>query len=96
MNGKIMNKNELILKMELKLNSCDKKIKQATNLILDIIANKLSEGGRAELRGFGAFAVKKYDSMKLNPKTREKFHKSYSVVRFRPGKELRERVNNGI
>ena len=56
----------------------------------------LSEGRRAELRGFGAFSVKhRKPRIGRNPRTgvsvevNEKF-----VPFFKPGKLLRERLNN--
>ena len=70
-------------------------IGQSVNLILDCISDVLAQGGRAEARGFGSFSVN-YRPARLahNPKTLVKLNipAKYSV-HFKPGKELRSRVN---
>ena len=50
-----------------------------------------------ELRGFGAFSAKKRDARTgRNPRTGESVAVSGKAVPyFKPGKELRERVNGG-
>jgi integration host factor subunit beta len=59
------------------------------------ISEELSSGGRVELRGFGSFSIKKRDSRTgRNPKTGESVFVPAKVVpHFKPGKELRERVD---
>ena len=66
-------------------------------VILDEIAEALAEGNRVELRGFGAFSVReRKPRVGRNPRTGEKVEvRAKRVPFFRPGKELRARVNGG-
>lgn len=63
--------------------------------IFDEISSALSRGDRVELRGFGAFVVKKRDARTgRNPRTGDAVDVHEKVVPFfKAGKELRERVN---
>ncbi|WP_237217529.1 integration host factor subunit beta [Falsiroseomonas oryziterrae] len=65
--------------------------------IFDEITGALARGDRVELRGFGAFSTKKRDPRTgRNPRTGTAVAVSAkSVPYFKPGKELRERVNGG-
>jgi len=65
------------------------------NEVITAISTALSEGDRVELRGFGSFTVKKRaPRVGRNPKTGESVHVPAKVVpHFKPGKELRERVD---
>ncbi len=65
------------------------------NLFFDEMSNALANGGRVEIRGFGAFSVKKYKAYTgRNPKTGEKIKiESKKLPFFKPGKELKERVD---
>jgi integration host factor subunit beta len=62
--------------------------------IFDEIAAALSRGGRVELRGFGAFMVKKRDARTgRNPRTGDKVAISEKHFPFfKAGKDLRGRV----
>ena len=65
--------------------------------IFDEITAALARGARVELRGFGAFTVKRRDARTgRNPRTGEAVpvHEK-AVPFFKAGKELRERVNRG-
>lgn len=64
-------------------------------LILDAVCRALSNGGRVEIRGFGGFGLNyKPPRQARNPKTGVKvLVPSKYVPHFKPGKELRERVN---
>ncbi len=66
-------------------------------VILDEISEALANGDRVELRGFGAFSVReRKPRIGRNPRTGEKVTVAgKSVPFFRPGKELRARVNGG-
>ena len=61
------------------------------------ISDALVRGDRVELRGFGAFSIKKRDPRTgRNPRTGSAVEVSAKAVPyFKPGKELRERVNGG-
>ena len=65
--------------------------------IFDEIIGALARGDRVELRGFGAFSTKNRDPRTgRNPRTGTAVEVSAkSVPYFKPGKELRERVNGG-
>ena len=70
-------------------------VENIVNAILDTIADALTRGDRVELRGFGAFAVKKRDARTgRNPRTGEAVSVSEKVVPvFKTGKEMRQRLN---
>ncbi len=59
------------------------------------ITAALARGDRVELRGFGAFSTKARDGRTgRNPRTGETVPvEAKSVPYFKPGKELRERIN---
>ena len=63
--------------------------------IFDAITEQLAAGGRVELRGFGAFTVRRRDARKgRNPRTGESFSVAGKAVPFfKAGKELRDRLN---
>jgi len=65
--------------------------------IFDEIVAALAGGDRVELRGFGAFTVKRRNARTgRNPRTGETVTVEEKFVPFfRAGKELRERVNRG-
>ncbi len=65
--------------------------------VFDGITTALAEGRRVELRGFGAFSIKQRDPRTgRNPRTGQSVQVTEKVVpHFKPGKELRERVNGG-
>jgi integration host factor subunit beta len=63
--------------------------------VFEEIVTALAEGNRVELRGFGAFSVKKRDARTgRNPRTGVAVAVSEKVVPFfKAGKDLRERLN---
>lgn len=63
--------------------------------IFEEIAAALARGDRVELRGFGAFSVKKRGSrVGRNPRTGEAVDViAKHIPYFKTGKELRERLN---
>ncbi len=64
--------------------------------VFSAISEELAGGGRVELRGFGSFSIKQREArMGRNPKTGESVPVPAKVVpHFKPGKELRERVDS--
>jgi integration host factor subunit beta len=72
-------------------------IEHAVDVVLDEISVALAAGGRVELRGFGAFSVRKRDARTgRNPRTGATVKVSAKKVPFfKPGKELRLKVNGG-
>lgn len=63
--------------------------------MLDAIAHLLIQGGRAEIRGFGSFSLNyRPPRTGRNPKSGAKVHVPGKYApHFKPGKELRERVD---
>jgi len=72
-------------------------VERIVTTIFDEIGDALARGDRVELRGFGAFSVKKRDSrIGRNPRTGETVHVAEKHIPFfKTGKQLRERLNNG-
>ena len=72
-------------------------IEQVVEIFFDEIAQRLAEGGRVELRGFGAFSTREREARSgRNPRTGETVKvPSKRVPYFKAGKEIRERLNEG-
>lgn len=92
-----MTKSELISKLARQfpqLNRTD--ASDSIDLILQAIGDRLANGGRVEIRGFGSFTVNiRPPRLGRNPKTGEKVRvPEKAVPHFKSGVELRERVNN--
>ena len=90
-----MNKSELIEALAEKMQLPVREAASITNTIIDTMSDALAKGDSIEIRGFGSFVVKKYDSYTgRNPKTGEKIKVSPKKLPFfKVGKDLRERVN---
>jgi integration host factor subunit beta len=73
-------------------------VEAAVRTIIEQVTNKLEEGGRIEIRGFGSFCLHyREPRVGRNPKTGEQVKlEGKSVPHFKPGKSLRERVNTDI
>lgn len=72
-------------------------VEQVVDIFFGEIEGRLAEGGRVELRGFGAFSTRERDARKgRNPRTGESVDvPAKRVPYFKPGKEMRERLNDG-
>ncbi|KQS55177.1 integration host factor subunit beta [Brevundimonas sp. Leaf363] len=70
-------------------------VERVVNVVLGQMTEALSEGGRVELRGFGAFSVRARPARSgRNPRTGEAVEvPAKAVPFFKSGKELRERLN---
>ena len=91
-----MIKSELIQKIaEDNPHLYQRDVERIVSTVFEEITSALSRGDRVELRGFGAFSVKRRDSrMGRNPRTGEAVPvPAKSVPFFKTGKELRERMN---
>ena len=91
-----MIKSELVLKIaEQNPHLYQRDVETLVNAILDTIADALAQGDRVELRGFGAFSVKRREARRgRNPRTGDTvFVEDKFVPFFKTGKELRERLN---
>ena len=71
-------------------------VENIVNTILGTIVDAMKNGDRVELRGFGAFSTKTRDPRTgRNPRTGEAVDvTAKSVPYFKPGKEMRERLND--
>lgn len=99
-----MTKSELIDRMVeaqahaggLQLTSKD--VELAVKTMLEQMSGALASGGRIEIRGFGSFSLH-YRAPRIgrNPKTGESVGLAGKhVPHFKPGKELRDRVNAAL
>jgi integration host factor subunit beta len=70
-------------------------VEKIVNTIFDEIIEAMARGDRVELRGFGAFSVKKRDARTgRNPRTGEAVDvEEKHVPFFKTGKLLRDRLN---
>ncbi|MBB3954405.1 MULTISPECIES: integration host factor subunit beta [Novosphingobium] len=70
-------------------------VERIVDVFFDEIAQRLADGGRVELRGFGAFSTRERDPRKgRNPRTGEAVDvPGKKVPFFKPGKEMRARLN---
>ena len=70
-------------------------VERIVGTIFDEIIEAMASGNRVELRGFGAFSVKKRDARKgRNPRTGESVSVDEKFVPFfKTGKRLRDRLN---
>ncbi len=93
-----MTKSELIESIARKQKHLPAKdVELAVKHLLELMSEALAEGKRIEIRGFGSFSLH-YRPPRLgrNPKTGEAVALSGKYVpHFKPGKDLRERVNAG-
>ena len=73
-------------------------IDNAVREIFETMSETLAIGDRIEIRGFGSFEVRTHEPrVAHNPKTGEQVNLDRrKVVHFKPGVELRARVNNSI
>lgn len=94
-----MTKSELIERIADRQEQLSPKdIELAVKLILEYMSQSLSTGLRIEIRGFGSFSVH-YRAPRVgrNPKTGEPVELDGKYVpHFKPGKELRDKVNETI
>lgn len=70
-------------------------VERVVDVFFDEIGKRLAEGGRVELRGFGAFSTRERDARKgRNPRTGEAVDvPGKKVPYFKPGKEMHKRLN---
>ncbi len=97
--GEKMTKSELIEILAVKNGHLNHKdVELAVKSLLEQMSWALSSGQRIEIRGFGSFSLH-YRPPRIgrNPKTGESVALAAKhVPHFKPGKELRERVNAGL
>ncbi len=85
---------ELLSEQQPHLSQAD--VELAVRSIIEQLSKALSDGERIEIRGFGSFCLHyRPPRMGRNPKTGEAVAlPGKHVPHFKPGKELRERVND--
>ncbi len=91
-----MNKSELIDAISQKLELPLREASSITDTILDTMVDAMVKGDAIEIRGFGSFVVKNYETYYgRNPKTGQKIAvPPKKLPFFKVGKELKERVNS--
>ncbi len=91
-----MTKSELIIKLASRQSLLSaKEVENAVKEMLEQMADTLEDGDRIEIRGFGSFSLH-YRAPRTgrNPKTGSSVDlEGKYVPHFKPGKELRERVD---
>ena len=89
-----MTKAELVSKIAAKANITKASAERSLNAFLDSVKGALTKDGKLTLTGFGAFAVETRKARKgRNPRTGAEIKIPASkVVKFRPGKNLKEAV----
>jgi len=92
-----MTKAELTEALSKELNIPLRTTTDIISTILDAMINALAKGDNIEIRGFGSFTIKHYDSYTgRNPKTGvETVVKAKKLPFFKVGKDLKEAVNAG-
>ena len=91
-----MTKSELIQHIaEMNPHLYHRDVERIVSTIFEEISDALARGDRVELRGFGAFSVKKRQSrVGRNPRTGEAVQVAEKFIPFfKTGKQLRERLN---
>lgn len=93
-----MTKSELIEALAARQNHlAASDVELAVKSLLEQMSQALAHGERIEIRGFGSFSLRyRPPRMGRNPKTGDAVALPGKYVpHFKPGKELRERVNRG-
>ncbi len=94
-----MTKSELIEIIAARQNQLSAKdVELAVKTLIEQMSETLATGERIEIRGFGSFSLH-YRAPRIgrNPKTGESVGLAGKYVpHFKPGKELRDRVNQGV
>ncbi|TQV76885.1 integration host factor subunit beta [Aliikangiella marina] len=94
-----MTKSELIERLAARQTQLSlKDVELVVKSIIEHMAQSLAKGERIEIRGFGSFSLH-YRAPRVgrNPKTGQSVQlEGKYVPHFKPGKELRERVNESV
>jgi integration host factor subunit beta len=90
-----MNKSDLVEYLAKNTDLTQKKSEKVINLVFDEMTKALKGNDKIEIRGFGSFTVKEYESYTgRNPKTGETIQvKSKRLPFFKVGRELKKRVD---
>ncbi|WP_236555925.1 integration host factor subunit beta [Alcanivorax sp. S71-1-4] len=94
-----MTKSELIERISARQKQLSPKdVELAVKSLIEEMADNLANGGRIEIRGFGSFSLHfRAPRVGRNPKTGASVElQGKYVPHFKPGKELRDRVNQAM
>ena len=94
-----MTKSELIeILAQKQIQLAYKDVELAVKTMIDHMGNTLANGERIEIRGFGSFSLHyRPPRVGRNPKTGDSVELAAKYVpHFKPGKEMRERVNDSM
>ncbi len=93
-----MIKSELIQTVAKKADLSSSKAEIIVDVIFETMVSALKKDIRIEIRGFGSFANRYYDSYKgRNPRTGEVINvKKKRLPFFKVGKELKDSLNPGL
>lgn len=91
-----MTKSELVSAVAAKANLKKVEAEKAVAAFVETVTETLKSGGKLGLIGFGTFSTSKRAARKgQNPQTGKKINIPASVVpKFKPGKGLKDAVNN--
>jgi len=91
----IINRSELIAQLSARFSLEPADAESITRVIFEALAHALIQGNRIEIRGFGSFELRFRPKRRArNPKTGVWIEtKAKYSIHFKPGKEMRERVN---
>ena len=93
-----MNKSDLIEQLAVTMQLSGREAAAIVDTILETMTDALTRGDSIEIRGFGSFVVKEYESYTgRNPKTGELITvRPKRLPLFKVGKDLREQVNRRV
>ncbi len=93
-----MIRSELVETLALNQDIPLKRAEQVVSEVFDAMSEALTAGDKIEIRGFGSFVVREYESYTgRNPKTGERIEvKPKKLPFFKTGKDLKERVLAGV
>jgi integration host factor subunit beta len=89
-----MNKSDLTKALSREMDLPIRKAEEIVDVVFDTMSTSLISGDRIEIRGFGSFTARQYESYTgRNPKTGEKtFVEAKKLPFFKVGQDLRERL----
>ena len=93
-----MNKSDLIEQLAVTMQLSGREAAAIVDTILETMTDALTRGDSIEIRGFGSFVVKEYESYTgRNPKTGELITvRPKRLPFFKVGKDLWEQVNRRV
>jgi integration host factor subunit alpha len=90
-----MTKADIVEKVHGKTGFSKKESSEAVETVLEILKERLENGNKVKLSGFGNFVIRKKDVRKgRNPKTGEEMEISARrVLTFKPSQKLKDYIN---